>query len=185
MRKYNTEEERKAAKKESYRKWRLSHLEQERERGKRRNRTHAAERKEYNKKYREEHKEYYQKYMQKWEKEHREERREYNRVKNLTYNKKQRATKENRARALSRDYLYTDKGRGFDTTRNIDKQWILDNILNSKCVYCGDSDWKHLGADRIDNTKPHTPDNVVCACGLCNVKRANSYSVEEFKEKKV
>lgn len=58
-------------------------------------------------------------------------------------------------------------------------EWIVDNIFNSKCIYCGETDWRKLGCDRIDNSKPHTPDNVVCCCGKCNVKKQRK-SVEVF-----
>ena len=88
-----------------------------------------------------------------------------------------------RSSILSSAYKSYDKNKGFDVSNNITKDWIVENIFNGqKCVYCGDDDWTHLGADRIDNTKPHTPDNVVCACGLCNIERNERYTVEEFKE---
>ena len=48
------------------------------------------------------------------------------------------------------------------------EEWVVNHIFNSKCVYCGESDWKKLGCDRIDNSQPHTPSNVVCCCGKCN-----------------
>ena len=75
-----------------------------------------------------------------------------------------------------------DKNKGYDTTSNITPQWIEENLFSdgSKCIYCGDNNWKHLGADRIDNTKPHTPDNVVCSCAICNYERQNRFTVEEF-----
>ena len=85
-------------------------------------------------------------------------------------------TPSGRADNLARRYYNEDKKKGFDTSNNISSQWIVDNIFNSQCHYCGEQDWKKLGADRIDNNKPHTPDNVVCACGFCNVNRGkNTY----------
>jgi hypothetical protein len=89
-------------------------------------------------------------------------------------------TKEGRAYDLAKRYRALDAEKGFDTSNNITAQWIIDNIFTQKCIYCGDADWKHLGADRIDNSKPHTPDNVVCACGICNGQRKDSYSMEDF-----
>ena len=60
---------------------------------------------------------------------------------------------------------------------------MIENIFKSSCVYCGDTNWEHLGCDRINNNLPHTTDNVICACGLCNVERQfNRMSVEEFIE---
>ena len=61
-----------------------------------------------------------------------------------------------------------DKGRG-DCT--LEPDWVMENILNSSCIYCGETDWRKLGCDRIDNTKSHTPDNIVCSCWDCNNKR--------------
>lgn len=96
--------------------------------------------------------------------------------------KEEYKTIQGRSNSIARKYKNADVKKGFDTSNNITKQWIIDNIFNSSCIYCGDSDWTHLGADRIDNSKPHTPDNCVCACGLCNIEKSDKYTVEEFKE---
>lgn len=56
----------------------------------------------------------------------------------------------------------------------IDAQWIVDNIFTQPCHYCGETDWYLLGCDRIDNTKPHTPENVVPCCNECNSKKART-----------
>lgn len=98
------------------------------------------------------------------------------------WNRQYRKSQNGRALNLYQKYNIRDKEKGFDISNNITKQWIVDNIFNSSCIYCGDSDWTHLGADRIDNSKPHTPDNCVCACFICNVDRSDNYSVEEFKK---
>lgn len=105
----------------------------------------------------------------------------------LKYNGKEkgkeyRKTKNGRAAYLKSAYNAWDKKRDLNTSSNITQQWIIDNIFNSSCIYCGDSDWTHLGADRIDNSKPHTPENCVCACGICNTERSDRFTVEEFKE---
>ena len=88
---------------------------------------------------------------------------------------------ETRAQNLCAAYKSADisEGRG-DCA--LTKTWIMEHIFASRCIYCGDSDWTHLGADRIDNSKPHTPDNCVCACGICNIERNDRYTVEEFIE---
>lgn len=63
------------------------------------------------------------------------------------------------------------------------KEWFVKNVFDSRCIYCGDDNYLHLGADRIDNTKPHTSDNCICSCGICNVERQiRKMSVEEFME---
>ena len=185
MRKYNTEEEKKAAKKAAYKKWRESHLEQERERSRKKNAERKEWMKEYNRQYRKEHKEYYQDYMQKWEEDHKEERMEYRRNRHGwdAANKRRRTSIDRRANALSQDYRYADETRGFCTDNNVDGQWIENHIFTAGCVYCGDTDWTHLGCDRIDNNIPHTQENCVCSCGICNVEReGRRMSMEEFVE---
>ena len=98
------------------------------------------------------------------------------------YNKAYRNTMEGKALHMALDYKREDRinnRNGFSLTR----EWILNNIFTSKCIYCGDSDWKHLGCDRISNEKPHTEDNCICACGICNIERQQKrMSVEEFIE---
>ena len=97
------------------------------------------------------------------------------------YDAKRRRTKKGRAHQLISTYVYADREKGYgDCT--ITEDWIISNIFNSSCIYCGDSDWKHLGADRIDNSKPHTPENCVCSCGICNCERGDRCTVEEFIE---
>lgn len=96
--------------------------------------------------------------------------------------KKYHSTKRGRAVNLCSTYAYTDriKGRGECT---ITPEWIEENIFTSKCRYCGKDDWTELGCDRIDNSKPHTPDNVVPCCCECNKERGDM-NYEEFLKKK-
>ena len=88
----------------------------------------------------------------------------------LSKNRVYRETKMGRAGSLRYQYTRRDKrlnlGKCTLTTR-----WILENIFSQPCIYCGETDWHQLGCDRIDNTKPHTPENVVCSCYKCNTKR--------------
>lgn len=79
-------------------------------------------------------------------------------------------TKKGKSQQLAANYKYNDKKskRGEST---LTPEWIEENILNSKCIYCGEDDWKKMSADRIDNDLPHTPDNVVPSCWECNNKR--------------
>ena len=106
----------------------------------------------------------------------------------LQRNKKNRDvynwTMEGRASKLFNSYRDSDSKRHrYDVSGNVTPEWIMEHIFTGSCVYCGDSDWRHLGADRIDNSKPHTPDNVVCSCGICNIEREHrKLTVEEFRE---
>lgn len=58
--------------------------------------------------------------------------------------------------------------------------WMIENIMKQKCVYCGDD--KRIGCDRIDNSKGHTMDNVVPCCIECNAARNDNFTFEEMKE---
>lgn len=87
---------------------------------------------------------------------HREKRDEYN------------STPYGRATNLLTTYRQSDRkyNRGECT---IDAQWIVDNVFSGQCChYCGETDWTKLGVNRIDNSKPHTPDNCEPCCGRCN-----------------
>lgn len=96
--------------------------------------------------------------------------------------KRWRNTKIGRATQLAAAYSQTDNDT-FTSPLTIDKNWIMEKIFSGqKCFYCGDSNWKHLGCDRIDNSLPHTPDNCICACGICNIERGDRYTIEEFVE---
>ena len=119
-----------------------------------------------------------------------EHQRLYNEKNRELINKKQREygavyynTPQGRATYLLSGYKALDKkfNRG---KCSLTKDWIMDKIFASSCTYCGESDWKKLGCDRIDNSLPHTPENCVCSCLNCNNQRANRWSFEEFKQQK-
>ena len=179
-------------KKEYQKKWYKEHREERLAYAKEYVKENKEKRTAYIKQYNKEHKEDISSYLKKYSKEHKEERASY---KKQWYQEKKAERKayaqkwqEDNPQKYRGHYLYLgyrrkDKLKGFDTKHNITTKWIIDNIFSGQsCVYCGDSDWTHLGADRIDNSKPHTPDNVVCSCFLCNCDRNDKYSVDEFKE---
>lgn len=133
---------------------------------------------------------YNKEYSKKYREENREELNEKKKVyysdplviqhKN-EYNEQYYKTKIGRASNLVGSYSQMDKisGRGECT---ITKEWVVENIFSGqKCYYCGESDWAELGCDRIDNSKPHTSDNVVPCCAKCNKKRGIT-DFEEFKK---
>ena len=98
----------------------------------------------------------------------------------LEYSRQYNHTPKGRARTMISNYRKTDIAKSQEC--DLTSKWIIENIFTSKCYYCGDSDWTHLGCDRIDNTKGHTMDNCICACGICNIERSDRYTVEEFKQ---
>lgn len=103
--------------------------------------------------------------------------RENNPEYNIEYNK----TKKGRANKLVTAYKRSDKiyKRGECTLTG---SWIVENIFTKSCHYCGDSDWHNLGCDRIDNSLPHTEDNVVPCCAKCNIKRMHKQYNDFVKE---
>lgn len=96
--------------------------------------------------------------------------------------RKYKSTPIGRANHLASSYRIEDKkhNRGECT---ITGEWMVDNIFSGqRCFYCGESDWTKLGCDRIDNSLIHTPDNVVPCCEECNKKRGRKDFVEFLKE---
>lgn len=170
--KYNTDEERKEARRQSDHKYRATHKTQV-----------ALKTKQWRDKNRDKWLEYQRKYYS----EHIEDKREYQRQwrkdnNSVEKQKEYRNTKKGRAICLSSAYRHYDRDT-FSADTTISNTWIINNLFSGQsCVYCGDNNWKHLGADRIDNSKPHNEDNIVCACGICNVERQILLmSVSEFK----
>lgn len=106
---------------------------------------------EENKRYREKHKEQIKKY--------RDEHKDY--YKNYPISQKSRASK------LLHSYNREDEkyGRG---KGDLTSQWIVDNIFTKPCVHCGKTGWNVIGCNRLDNSKPHTKDNVEPCCVECN-----------------
>lgn len=90
----------------------------------------------------------------------------------------QKNTISGRAIVMLKGYKRTDakKGRVF----NLTKQWLIENIIDFPCFYCGDN--YRTGADRLDNKKGHTIDNCVPCCAVCNSVRSDIFSVLEMKE---
>lgn len=129
---------------------------------------------EKDKLYYQRHRDEIKKRSQEYKQSHPEERKKYSkeyyqkhREQDLDYRKN---TKTGRAGNLMTAYRQEDKkyGRGQCT---LTTKWIVENIFNKRCMYCGEEDWRLLGADRIYNDKPHTPENCVPCCYSCNCKR--------------
>lgn len=86
--------------------------------------------------------------------------------------------KESRESLLCRDYRKSDKRKGLEC--NITAKWLRSNITSKPCYYCGSTE--HIGADRIDNSRGHTKDNVIPACFRCNSIRNSFFTVEQMRE---
>lgn len=85
------------------------------------------------------------------------------------HNEKRRNIPIYRAKYLIDCYKHQDKlynrGKG-----DLTAQWIVDNIFSKPCAHCGKTGWKVIGCNRLDNSKPHTMDNVEPCCMECNVE---------------
>lgn len=115
----------------------------------------------YMKKYRQEHKKENNEAQKRW--------RKLNKEKALEYQKKYNNTPMGRALYLVNAYNQKDKiynrGQG-----DLTAKWIVENIFTQPCVHCGETDWHKIGCNRIDNSLPHTIDNVEPCCYKCNVR---------------
>ena len=72
-----------------------------------------------------------------------------------------------RALYLLNRYKRSDKkyNRG---ESDLTARWVVENIFSKSCAHCGETDWTKLGCNRLDNSKPHTKDNVEPCCWKCN-----------------
>lgn len=127
----------------------------------------------------EEKREYNKQYYAKNREKMLEQMKEYyaaNRKKRLEYFK----TPMGRAHNLLMAYNTTDKKKGRGKG-NLTPEWIVENIFTKPCVHCGESDWKKIGCNRIDNSKPHTKDNVEPCCWECNLKLEGKEQKQVFQ----
>lgn len=96
-----------------------------------------------------------------------EEKKEAKRECDRKYYLEHRNTPLGRARMLLSSYNKNDKkynrGKGDLTAR-----WIVENIFNKPCVHCGKEGWDVIGCNRLDNSLPHSKDNVEPCCKNCN-----------------
>lgn len=100
-------------------------------------------------------------------KEHQKRWNKNNKEKKLEYQREWRKTQYGRATMILSAYIEADKNMGREQG-DLTPQWIVDNIFTKPCPYCGETDWTKIGCNRLDNSKPHTKDNVEPCCGKCN-----------------
>lgn len=75
------------------------------------------------------------------------------------------------------DRKYNRAGRPEDYP---DKYEVAE-LIQKPCIWCGETDWRKMGLDRIDNTEGHIRDNVEPCCRACNLKRQQR-TFEEFRD---
>ena len=125
------------------------------------------------KEYRTKNKDKIRKRVSEYSKKHRDELNEYLRE----YAK----TPNGRALKLLHSYRRKDKIANRSEC-TLTKEWILENIIGKPCVYCGETDMLKVGCDRKDNSLPHTPENCVPCCKLCNSKK-KKLSYDEYMKR--
>ena len=164
----------KEEKKEYNRKWYLANREKHLEQTKKYHQANKEKSKEYYKEYYQANKENYKKYYQDNKEKRLEQRKEYyqaNKEKIAEQKKEYRKTPMGRALYLVSAYNQADReanrGQG-----DLTAEWIVENIFTKKCAYCDKEGWDVIGCNRIDNSKPHTKDNVEPCCFEHNVKLA-------------
>lgn len=91
-------------------------------------------------------------------------------------------TIKGRAATLVNAYNLNDKKLG-RYENNITTDYLVNILFPKGCAYCGEKDPLKLGADRIDNNKGHSADNVVCCCCACNKNRHKADFVTYFMQR--
>lgn len=92
-----------------------------------------------------------------------------NKQQHCEYMRNRRKTLIGRAEHLLAAYNAADQKRR-SCTGDLTAQWIVENIFSKSCAHCGETDWTKIGCNRIDNSLPHTKDNVEPCCEECNHK---------------
>lgn len=128
------------------------------------------------------HREAMKKWYQKNIERQREKSKEYQKIYYETHKEiiNEKAKIEYRENQLRRAYVLLHEYNRADELNNrgkgdLTEQWIVDNIFTKSCK-CGETDWRKLGCNRLDNSKPHTMDNVEPCCKNCNSKHNASQS---------
>lgn len=82
---------------------------------------------------------------------------------------------DKKAKSRLNSYKGHDKKKGLECTMT--EEFLFD-LLQKPCTYCG---FPCSGADRLDNSLPHTNENCVPCCFECNMARSDKFTVEEMK----
>lgn len=87
------------------------------------------------------------------------------------------------ARAIDLLVAYNKNDKRYNRGKgDLTAKWIVENIFSKPCAHCGKTGWKVIGCNRLDNSKPHTKDNVEPCCRKCNaILRGKDTSNEQSK----
>lgn len=117
-------------------------------------------------------KQYYQKNKEKmdaYKKQYRKDNPNYDKQYCKQYSKSPMGRASNLVNAYKQEDKKHNRGECTLTAR-----WLVDNIFNKPCAHCGKTGWQVIGCNRLDNSRPHTEDNVEPCCFECNAKLAAS-----------
>ena len=149
-------EAQRAKKREACRKWRAK------------NKDHI---KEYNKQWREDNPDYFKEACKQW------------RDDNPDYDEQWRKENPDKVKEYYREYRNMPRGRAvyllcgynkMDRERDLPQGNLtieqVEELIQQPCVHCGVSGWQVIGLNRLDNSKPHSIDNVEPCCFPCNAR---------------
>jgi DNA-directed RNA polymerase subunit RPC12/RpoP len=166
--------------KKRFKQWYAEHRDERIEKTKQYNAEHAEAKKQYHKQYYAVNREHILEQQKQYNADNSEARKHYWKQ----YNAEKYSTIEGYARVIRKDNLRADRKQGRiaaneDPLPSIE-QYI--ELLQKLDFYDGKQyHWSEMGLDRIDNSKPHTLDNVVPCTTEHNVQR-QKMSFEEFCE---
>lgn len=135
----------------------------------------------YQKAYREKNKEQIKAYQREYRKENKKRIRKYQQK--YYTNANYFSTTDNIIKRKLRTHRAIDIKTGRGAPNNyITYKWIIDTLMKqgNRCKYCNKKmkvekfktrEKRAFTVERMDNTKPHTQNNCVCACLSCNLKR--------------
>lgn len=149
------------------------------------------EKREYNKKWYQIHKEKLLKKQNEYYKNNKDIHKAYykrNKERIIEYQKNYQVEydKTQMARANSLLCAYNTADKKYNRSiGDLTAKWIVENIFSKPCVHCGENDWHKIGCNRLDNSKPHTMDNVEPCCFNCNISLLKMERTENGRFKKI
>ena len=72
------------------------------------------------------------------------------------------------AKMMVNGYRKQDRDNGFGDKDTISVDYFIQHIAYNPCAHCGKVGYGLIGCNRLDNSKPHTIDNLEPCCPSCN-----------------
>ena len=88
------------------------------------------------------------------------------------------------ARAINLINKYNNMDKAANRPKgDLTTKWVVENIFTKPCAHCGKEGWQIIGCNRLDNSKPHTIDNVEPCCKECNLELAGQYVKKKLSKR--